>query len=572
MDLMLGINCFHPNSSLCLLDENGKIIFFSEEERFNRIKNFTGFPNLALKYINNKYCNVDQIKFVIINSNPFDNILKKTYFFLKNFSFDFLTGRLKDYKKKIFFSQLQIKNKIYIDHHLSHIASSFYLSNFKECVALSIDGFGDFSSLSLATINNNNIKIKQKVFFPHSLGIFYHAMTQFIGFNNYGDEYKVMGMSAYGNPQTYYEKIKNLISYDENFFYKINTKYFNFYKKNIFYPTPQGVPIYKSIFSKNIEDLIGKPRQDNDLLTEKFFDLAACTQKIYEEIFFKILNKIYKNNPIQNLCLSGGCAMNSLANGKIILNTSFKNVFIPATPGDSGGAIGAALYFFHKKNKIKYKIDNSNPYLGSHYENYEIKEILNKFDIIFQNKNINTHSYPTKKINFIIAEKLSQGSIIAIFRGKMENGPRALGNRSLLGDPRQEKIAKKMNLIIKKREEFRPFAPSILEEFANQWYENCVPSPYMSHVFKVIKNKKKIIPAVTHVDGTGRIQTVNECINSDYYDLIKKFYNITSVPMILNTSFNDNEPIIENPQDAINFFIHNPIDYLVLENYLLEKK
>jgi len=572
MGLILGVNCYHPNSSICLLDESGKIIFFSEEERFNRIKNFTGFPSLAFKYIENKYCNPSQIKFITINSNPFKNIFKKMFFSLKNFSLDFLNSRLNDYKKKIFFNQFKIKNKIYIDHHLSHIASSFYLSNFEESVALSIDGFGDFSSLSLAVINSNNIKIKQKVFFPHSLGIFYHAMTQFIGFNNYGDEYKVMGMSAYGNPQTYYEKLKNLIFYDEDFFYRINKKYFNFYKKNIFYPTSQGIPIYKSIFNKNIKDLIGMPRQENDLLTQKFFDLAASTQKIYEEIFFKILNKIYKNNPGQNLSLSGGCAMNSLANGKIILSTPFKNVFIPATPGDSGGAIGAALYFFYKKNKIKYKIDNSNPYLGSHYTNYEIKEIINKFDIIFQSKNINSIFVSTEKINSIAAEKISQGSIIAIFRGKMENGPRALGNRSLVGDPRQEKIAKKMNLIIKKREEFRPFAPSILEEFADQWYENCTTSPYMSHVFKVIKNQEKIIPAVTHVDGTGRIQTVNKTVNCDYYDLIKKFYHITSVPMILNTSFNDNEPIIENPHNAIEFFINNPIDYLVLENYLLEKK
>jgi|688.fasta_scaffold14629_6 carbamoyltransferase len=568
MSLILGINCYHPNSSVCLVS-NGKIVFFSEEERFNRIKNFSGFPELALQYIEKKYCNIDQVEAIVINSNPFSNILRKMYFSLHNFSFSFIAERFKNYQKKIYFNRFKKKKK-YVEHHLSHIASSYYLSDFSECIGLSIDGFGDFSSLSLSINNNNNIKIKQRCFFPNSLGLFYHAMTQFIGFHNYGDEYKVMGMSAYGKP-IYYERLKNIISFEKNNFYKINKKYFEFYKKNIFSINEKGMPEYQTLFSKNIEDLIGKSKKIDEPLSEKFFDLAASTQKVYEEIFFKILNNIYDDYKLKDLSLAGGCVMNALANGKIIEKTPFKRIFIPATPGDSGGSIGSSLYYYYGKYPYKKRVDNSSPFLGSQYENYDIEKIIDNFSEIFKRKKISISNENTEKINNIIAKKLSKGLIIALFRGRMENGPRALGNRSLIGDPRKKEISEKMNLIIKKREDFRPFAPSILEEFASEWYENYIPSPYMSFVSKIKKGKEKIVQAVTHADGTGRIQTVNKNINQDYYDLIKKFYEITSVPMILNTSLNDNEPIIESPENAINLFINNQIDTLLLENYLLTK-
>jgi len=569
--IILGINTFHADSSACLVI-NGKLIAAIEEERLNRIKHYAGFPLNAIKecLLIAKIKEKD-ITDIALNTKPFSNLIPKSFHYLKNLSFKGSISKKNFLRKKnidkIFYEKLDLNKNVkfhFIEHHLAHISSAFYPSGFDKANGLSIDGSGDFVTAAFAKCENNKILIKDKIFFPNSLGIFYHAMTQFLGFKNYGDEYKVMGLAAYGEP-IFFDKISNnLFVNDKKNIIKLNLYYFNHHKKNFKYIVDENLLI-DQIYNLKLIELFEK-----DMKNENFKENFACSvQKIYEHFFKKMIDNLKKNNFSRNLVFSGGCALNSSAN-KIITsnNNSFEKVFINYAPGDNGGALGAAFVVAAKANfKIK---GSQNPYVGSKYEDKYIRKILendiykDKFKYIFEPNE--------KKLNQITAKNISEGKVIGWFQGRMEFGPRALGNRSILADPRNPEMKNIINKKIKRRESFRPFAPSVLQKYQTQWFEGNFNSPYMSSLAIVKKEQRNLIPAVTHFDNTARLQTVNQIDNLKFSNLIYEFYKITDVPILLNTSFNENEPIVKKPEEALECILRTDMDLIVINNFIIEKK
>jgi carbamoyltransferase len=580
--IILGINAYHPNSSACLL-VNGEIKIALEEERINRIKYWSGLPinaiKLCLKNQNIEFSNID---YVAINQNFFANIFSKIkYILYKRPDIFFLINSFKNrLKKKNILNLLQnefgpLKKNcklVGIEHHKSHIASAFFESKFDKSVNLSVDGFGDFASVAWGLGNKEKINVDNKILFPNSLGIFYESFTQFLGFSNFGEEYKVMGLSSLGSP-THLEKIKNIIKLKKNGEFKLNLSYFNHHKKNIIYSFDNVAPKIDNLFSNNFINLFGNPRKKDEDISGYHKDLAASVQKVYEEVLFHILNYTYDKYKIDNLTLSGGCAQNSLANGKIIKNTRFQSLFVPSNPGDGGGSVGAAYSLWSGLNK-KRPSNKLSCYLGNSYSNSEVEKVIinKKKEIESANCNFFFMDNEEKLCNFT-AEQLSQQKVIGWFQGNMEWGPRALGNRSIISDPRNSDIKNILNLKIKRRESFRPFAPSILFEEAKNWFDDLVDEePHMSRVLHFKKSKKDLIPGVVHVDGTGRLQTVKKTDNPRYYNLINSFNRITGIPIILNTSFNENEPIVFTPENALNCFLRTKMDILIIENWVVTRK
>ncbi len=571
--IILGLNAFHADSSAAILVDN-EIIAAVEEERFNRKKHWSGFPLESVKFCLEKASiNFEEITDIAINSNQFSNLNKKIIYSLINLKFENLIKFIRRNKKKFLIQNLINyhfgENNNYkfhrIDHHLSHLASAFYPSGFSDALGLSIDGMGDFCSVAISNCNlkkKNKIEILKRIFYPNSLGIFYESITQFLGFNNYGEEYKVMGLAPYGNP-IYIKKISELFSNGLS----LNLKYFEHDKKNYNYKF-DGTPVQETLLNEKYYDIIGKPRLSSEKLEQFHLDVASSLQKVFEEKVFYLINKNL-NNKNSNLVLAGGCAMNSSCNGKIVEKNLFKNIFIPPAPGDAGGAVGAALVVLEKKYGFDKLKNFKNPYLGKSYLDNEIKKFIDekihkdKFKIEYFSDDM---SLIKNTVSHLLSEK-----IIGWFQGSMEFGSRALGNRSIICDPRLKHARDLINTKIKFREKFRPFAPSILEEEADQWFEHHNQSSYMSFVCKIKKSKQKMIPAVTHIDGTGRLQTVSKETNKKFYDLIKEFNLKTSVPIILNTSFNENEPIVENPSNAIDTFLKTKMDVLVLGNYVVSR-
>ena len=576
MSIILGLNCYHADSSACII-VNGKLEFAIEEERINRTKHWAGLPINSIKAcLSYKGLKLSDVTDVAINTNPFSNIKQKAIYFLKNY----ITGK----KKKEIFLRTKNKFKIledinknfnknkfnkkvklhYIDHHTSHIASAFYPSKFNKAIGLSVDGFGDFCSVAIAKCEKNKIKVIDRVYFPHSLGVFYEAFTQLIGFKNYGDEYKVMGLSSYGMPK-YYNLIK------KNFFKEgtgldLNLKYYNHINKNFSYKF-KGQPNQSQIFNKKVYSKFNKNKFGK--IKKYHMDLASSVQKIFEEKLMIIIKKIENLNFSKNLVYAGGCALNSLANKKIYESKIFNKIFIPYAPGDGGGCLGSALFVAKKKYNYRRIKNLSSPFIGPRYNSEKIIKYINKnknlkkFKIkIFNNKN---------KLFLSIAKLIYENKVVGFFNGRMEFGARALGNRSILANPCNPSIKNIINKKIKRRESFRPFAPAIIYEKKKEWFANNFQNPYMSAVEFINEDKQKIIPAVTHVDGTGRIQTVSKKINNNFYSIIKKFEKLSGTPIILNTSFNENEPIVMNFKDAINCFLRTKMDILVLNNIIIKR-
>jgi carbamoyltransferase len=580
--IILGINAFHPDSSACLLVD-GKIQIALEEERINRIKHWSGLPLLAIKNcLENQKLKISDIYFIAINANFFSNFFSKIKYILSNKpNISLLINKIKNRnKKKNILDLLSLEfngenfNKnckiISVDHHLSHLSSAFFDSSFSKSVNVSVDGFGDFSSMSWGIGDRNGIKIDERILFPDSLGIFYEAFTQYLGFQNYGDEYKVMGLSSYGKP-TELSKIKKIIDQKSDCKFNLNLDYFNHHKKEISYDWQNSQPKQKILFSNKIFDLFGESRKENEPITEQHKNIAASVQKTYEDILFNVLNNIYKKYKIRLLTLSGGCAQNSLANGKIISNTEFSSLFIPSNPGDAGGAIGASYFAWNKIKKSR-PDPNLNPYLGTSYSNQYIENLINKKRSIFEKNKFNFFFLEEDCLCEYAAKAISQSKVLGWFQGKMEWGPRALGNRSILADPRNPDMKNILNIKIKKRESFRPFAPSILLNDAADWFEDFIDEePFMSRVLRFKSDKINRIPAVVHVDGSGRIHTVKSEINPRYFKLINYFKKITGVPIVLNTSFNENEPIVHKPEQAIDCFERTKMDLIILENWVITR-
>jgi len=581
MTYILGLNCYHADSSACLL-KDGKVLIALEEERINRIKHWAGFPTLSIKKcLEFEGISIDNVDYVALNQSPAANILKKIkYIFLNkpnlNFYFEKLNNKIRrqNILKLIEFKIGKLKKNcklINVEHHLAHLASSYYDSPYDKSVNLSIDGFGDFVSTSWGAINKNKVTIDSKIFFPHSLGIFYEAFTQFLGFHNYGDEYKLMGLSALGKDSEI-NNFKKIITLKNNGEFQLNLKYFNHHKKKLSYSWDNVCPVTNNLLNEKINSIFGSPRRSDEALTDHHKNIAASVQRIYENALFNILNFIYKKYKINNLTLSGGCAQNSLANGKILNNTNFTSLFIPSNAGDGGGSIGAAYIAWERISKLK-PARSITAYLGINYTNVYIRTAIEQSNIKLH-KNDFTISLAEDEDQLCsdIAKEISEQKVIGWFQGKMEWGPRALGNRSIISDPRNKDIKNILNIKIKRRESFRPFAPSILLEEANSWFENFSEEDYfMTRVLKFREDKKSIVPGVVHLDGTGRLQTVKQEDNPRYYKLIKEFYKITGVPIILNTSFNENEPIVCKPEEALDCFLRTKMDILVMENWIIKR-
>lgn len=576
MKIVLGLNCYHADSSACLFVDN-KLEFGIEEERINRTKHWAGLPINSIKAcLSYKNLKISDVTDIAINTNPFSNITQKASFFLRNYivgskkreifkrtknKFNLLDNINKNFKKDKLNKSVKLH---FIDHHLSHLASAFYPSKFSKAIGLSVDGFGDFCSVAIAKCENKKIKIVDKIYFPHSLGVFYEAFTQILGFANYGDEYKVMGLSSYGSPRYFNEILNSFFNNKKNM--HLNLDYFRHTGKDFKYKF-SGTPNQSKLLNNTAFQKF--PFLKENKIGKKHKDLASSVQHVFENKLLNIINKINKLNFSKNLVYSGGCALNSLANKKILESNMFKKIFIPYAPGDGGGSIGSALVVLKKKYNYKIFKNLSSPYIGPNYSN---DEIINYIANHKSMKKYNIRKYSNNNYLFTeIAKLIYKNKIIGYFNGRMEFGARALGNRSIIANPCNPKIKEIINRKIKRRENFRPFAPTIIIEKKKRWFGNNLLNPYMSVVEIIKPTKRKKIPAVTHIDGTGRVQTISKKNNFNFYSIIKKFEKLSGVPIILNTSFNENEPIVMNYKHAINCFLRTRMDALVLNNIIIKR-
>jgi carbamoyltransferase len=457
-----------------------------------------------------------------------------------------------------------------VEHHVAHLSSAFHVSPFDEAVVVSVDGFGDFASAAWGYGEGTKIDVEDRVYFPHSLGIFYQALTQYLGFPNYGDEYKVMGLAPYGIAK-FHRAMKEIVNISENGEFSLNLQYFRHYREKIEYEWENGSPSVGALFSPELEKLLGPARKKDDPLEQKHKDIARSVQAMYEEAFFNLLNALHKKHGGDAVCVAGGCGMNSVANGKITLRTPFKRVYVQSAAGDAGGAIGAAYSVHHSLGGAR-GAPMMHAYLGPGCDANEIDDLLASRASEIEAAGCSVERIDDEgELCKRTAKAISDGLVIGWFQGRMEWGPRALGNRSILGDPRRADMKDVLNLKIKRRESFRPFAPSVLREAVPEWFELDGDVPFMMQVYPIREDKRARIPAVTHVDGSGRLQTVEAETNARYYRLISEFKAITDVPMVLNTSFNENEPVVCKPVEALDCFLRTKMDVLVLGDVFVRR-
>ena len=572
---ILGINAYHGDSSACLL-KDGIVVCATEEERIRRIKHWAGFPSQAIKFcLEDEGISIEQVDYITISRDPKANFYKKILHALRySMSISAIWDRLGNSKKVSSVKQelanlfqlpiSSIKADVHnIEHHRSHIASSFFASPFKESAILSIDGFGDFTSTMTAVGSGNKFKVLKEVNYPHSLGVFYTAVTQFLGFPNYGDEYKVMGLAPYGKPK-YLKELDQILKLSDDGFFKLNKKYFKHFKQGVAMDWEGGSPTIESLFTKDWEDLFGKSREKEAKLEQWHIDLATSAQKFTEKVIFHLLNHLHKETGSENICITGGVAQNSVANGRILENTPFKNIYVPSAGHDAGTSIGSAFYLYNQLLGNSRMPEITSAYFGSKFNHEEIIKVLDKEGV----------SYIIVSDDDLferVSDKLVDGGVVGWFQGRAEFGPRALGHRSILVDPRRKDAKDLLNEKIKRRESFRPFAPSILKEAVSDYFVQNDTVPFMEKVFDIKKEKQTEIPAVTHVDGTGRLQSVDAEISPRYHKLISKFAEKTGVPILLNTSFNENEPIVNKPEEALACFLRTKMDMLVMENIIIER-
>ena len=594
MTSILGISAFYHDSAAAILVD-GKIVAAAQEERFSRIKHDSSYPFNAIQFVlDQSKLNLNDIEHIVFFEKPFLKFerLLETYMAFapkgfKSFSLSMpIWLREKLFQKKFLFDKLQQHddnfkdiNKIkFSEHHFSHAASAFYPSPFEEAVVLTLDGVGEWATTTIGIGKKNKLEIIKEIHFPHSLGLLYSAFTYYVGFKVNSGEYKLMGLAPYGKPLFKDLILQKIIDLKEDGSFKLNMKYFNY---------ATGLTMTNDKFSK----LFGHPVRDpnKDLLTQFHMDLAASIQAVIEEIVIRITKNISSKYKIENLCLAGGVALNCVANGKVQNEKIFKNIWIQPASGDAGGSLGAALAYWHHelgKPRDEFSDKMMGSFLGPKFDNNFIETKLKLLKANFK-------KYSKEEVTSLIAKELANEKIVGWFQGKMEFGPRALGGRSILADPRSEKMQKELNLKIKFRESFRPFAPSVLREDVNEWFDLDIDSPYMLLVSQVKKEKqiqmkkedenlfgieklnvkRSNIPAVTHVDYSARVQTVHKNTNPRYYDLIKEFKKITNCPVLVNTSFNvRGEPIVCSIEDAFNCFMGTNLDILVIEDFVLFKE
>jgi carbamoyltransferase len=578
--IILGLNAFHADSSAALV-RDGKLIAAAEEERFRRIKHWAGGPSQAVAYcLREAGVRLSQVDHIAFNQDSRANLLRKiAYFLIKRPNINLVLNRLRNRRARAGIPELLaeafpgqiVRAELHpVEHHLAHLSSAFYVGPFDQAAVVSVDGFGDFSSAAWGTAAGSEISTHGRVYFPHSLGIFYQALTQYLGFPHYGDEYKVMGLAPYGRP-SFLNALSKIVRLLPDGGFELDLRFFRHHREDVAYQWMEGAPEFRALFSPALEELIGPRRLPTDPLEDRHRDIARSAQALYEQAFFHLLDVLQKRCGLTNLALAGGCAMNSVANGKVRRLTPFRRVYVQAAAGDAGGAIGAAYAVWHKLGgKRTFVMDHA--YWGPAFGAAGVTRLIamRRSDLCAAGCTIEEIADESTLCDRTAAA-IADGQVVGWFQGRMEWGPRALGNRSILCDPRRSDMKTLLNAKIKRRESFRPFAPSVLEEFVSEWFEENDAVPFMMQVFQIREEKRELIPAVTHVDGSGRLQTISCRANPRHYRLIEAFRAITNIPMVLNTSFNENEPVVCNPEEALDCFQRTKMDLLVIENTVISR-
>ena len=573
--IILGLNAHHADASASILLD-GKLLAAIEEDRFTRIKHYAGLPINALRYcLNEAGLSLNDIDHLALSSDPNAKFKERMTFLvkspsqlLKNIFYDnFINSKHLKAIDKVLMAHFKCPNpnfKIHnIEHQRCHLASAYYPSPFNEAALLTLDCFGDFSTAMSGIGRGNNIEVLDSINFPNSIGIFYSALTQFLGFMHYGQEYKVMSLAPYGKP-IYKDLLTKVIYPTNDGWFKLDTHYLRSPHEGYVTYSDTFQPVIPLLYNNNLIELLGSNRIPSEDVTQFHKDIAASVQAVTEGVIFHIITELYHKTKIDILCLAGGVAENSVANGKIIANTPMKHLYIPIAGHDAGISMGAAYYANHQLLGGERQSPIFSAYTGPSFTNEEIQAVLKKNEVKYQVLD-NTDIYE------IVSEKLIEGGVVGWFTGRAEFGARALGGRSILMDPRRADAKEILNNKIKRRASFIPFAPSILSEYVSEYFEINDDVPFMEKVLPIKKEKQALIPAITHVDGTGTLQTVDANISPRYYNLINKFREKTGIPILLNISFNENEPIVNTPQEALDCYLRTSMDMLVLENCVIQR-
>jgi carbamoyltransferase len=569
---ILGLNAYHGDASAALVVD-GELVAAAEEERFSRVKHVAGFPSLAAAWcVESAGLDAGDLDHVAIGRDPRANLgakIVQTAGRLRNPSY--VADRLRSMSKVravrdhlaqalgVEALRAEFHN---VEHHQAHVASAFFVSPFDEAAVLSLDGFGDFASAMLAVGRGNRLEVLDRVTFPHSLGIYYTAVTQWLGFPKYGDEGKVMGLAPYGEAEVHRAQMGDLVRLDDLF--QLNLSYFTHQAQGVDMTWSEGAPTISRIFSPRLEVVFGPAREPQGELTKHHEDVAGALQAVLEDAYLHVVNEAHRRTGLTNLCLAGGVVLNAVANGRIRAETAFDGLYIQPAAGDSGIAVGAAYFVWNQKLGRARGFVMEHAYTGPEYSDAEYERAV-------RGAGLESELLDDDTLFRMVAERIAAGDVVGWFQGRMEFGPRALGNRSIVTDPRRDDMKDILNARVKHREPFRPFAPSILAERTGEWYEQDYTSPFMILVYKTKADKRDKVPAVNHVDDTGRLQTVERHLNPRYYRLIEEFERQTRVPILLNTSFNENEPIVMTPEHAVDTFQTTRIDLLVLGNRVVRR-
>jgi carbamoyltransferase len=581
---ILGINAFHGDASVALL-KDGVLVGAIEEERLNRRKHCAGFPSMAAKAVLAAGGVAPRdLDHVAVSRDPKANLHKKIWFAIQKRPSvtKLVKDRLANVAKvrsiddtlatALGIERAELRAKMHaVEHHKSHVSSAFFVSPFEEAACMSIDGFGDFVSTMRAHGRQGEIDVLDRIEFPHSAGLFYTAITQFLGFHRYGEEWKMMGLAPYGKA-THVEKLRQVIRPVDGGRFELNLDYFRHHDEGVEMTWDDGSPHLGLVFSPRLADLLGPARDPEDPeFFGKWADIAHSAQIVYEEIFFHVLADLQQRTGLTKLSLAGGCALNSVANGKIFERTRFREVFVQPAAGDDGTAIGAAFYVENAVLGRPRRYVMRDAYTGPAFDEAEVTSAIERARSADWDPAVSIRRLEDAELNREVAKAVADGKVVGWFQGRMEFGPRALGNRSIIADPRRADMKEILNRRIKHRETYRPFAPSVLEEKAGEIFERSEPSPFMLMVYKVKEPFRARIPAVTHVDDTGRLQTVSAATNPRYHALISEFDRQTGVPLVLNTSFNEHEPIVMSPGDALACYLKTRMDVLALGNWVVTR-
>ena len=581
--VILGLNAWHGDASACLMVD-GHVVAAIEEERLRRVKHWAGLPTLAIRAcLAEASLGLADVEHVAVNRDPRAHRLEKVWHLVRRRpSPGHVLDRLRNARRlgglaerlcdELGLERHRFRARLHaVEHHRAHLASACFASPWERCSVASVDGFGDFSSALWGHARGSRVDVHGRVGFPHSLGLFYLALTQYLGFPRYGDEYKLMGLAAYGEPRMQRE-LEALVGLDHGGGFRLDLRFFRHHRGEVAMTWQGGEPVLANAFSPLLEELLGAAREPGSELTQRHRDLAASVQAVYEGALFHLLRALHDRTGEGRLALAGGCAMNSLANGRIEGGTPFEEVYVPPAPGDAGGALGAALWVWRRVLRGEPVAPIEHAYLGPALSSSDTDRALRARRDELDAAGVGPgRTLPEAELCERVARHLEAGHVVGWVQGRMELGPRALGARSILGDPRRADMQDVLNRRIKRRESFRPFAPAVLAERQGAWFASAAAVPFMSRVFPVLEAQRGRIPAVVHADGTGRLQTVQAATNPRFHRLIRCFEQRTGVPILLNTSFNENEPIVHRPEEAVDCFLRTRMDVLVLGDRILER-